>query len=48
MTFYYAIGLLQGRSASDPKGAELSKCVKEFPTEQLKVSAGETVLFYMP
>ena len=31
----------QGKSASDPKGIEPSKRVKEFPTEQLKVSGGK-------
>lgn len=32
---------LQGKSASDPKGIEPSKRVKEFPNEQLKVSGGK-------
>ena len=31
----------QGKSASDPKGIEPSKRVKEFPNEQLKLSGGK-------
>ena len=32
---------ITGMSASDPKGIEPSKRVKEFPNEHLKVSAGK-------